>query len=71
MSAPKDKPSARLAWRIDEAAAAVGCGRDKIYSAIKSGDLRARKWGKLTLIRDEDLRAFLEKLPDMSGEEAA
>jgi excisionase family DNA binding protein len=48
---------------IAEACAMAGIGRTKIYQAIGDGRLRARKFGKRTIILRSDLRAFLESLP--------
>ena len=53
----------RLAYRVGEAAQALGIGRDSVYSAIRDGRLPARKWGKITLIRHADLEAFINELP--------
>lgn len=41
----------------------TGIGRTSIYSAIKDGKLRAVKCAGRTLVRAEDLRAFLDSLP--------
>jgi len=49
----------RRAHSIDEACALTGLGRDGIYSAIRDGYLVARKFGRRTLITDDDLRQFL------------
>lgn len=63
-------PPARLAYRIDEACAAVGIGRDALYAAIRDGRLRARKYGRLTLIAHDDLARFIADLPELElGEE--
>jgi excisionase family DNA binding protein len=48
---------------VAEACATAGIGRTKIYEAIASGALTARKCGKRTLILRDDLRRFLGSLP--------
>jgi excisionase family DNA binding protein len=53
----------REALSIAEACAMAGIGRTKIYEAIASGKLTARKCGKRTLILKDDLRRFLGSLP--------
>jgi len=56
-------PEERLGYSPDEAAKVSGGGRTKIYQAIKEGKLRARKFGRRTIITADDLKAFLESLP--------
>lgn len=51
-----------LTFTIDEACSLIGVGRTKLYEALDSGELPARKWGKRTLILKIDLENFLEKL---------
>jgi excisionase family DNA binding protein len=48
---------------IAEACTVAGIGRTKIYQAISSGELKARKYGKRTIILRRDLEAFLAALP--------
>jgi len=48
---------------IPEACAVAGIGRTKIYEAIANGSLRARKYGKRTIVLRSDLRDFLSGLP--------
>jgi excisionase family DNA binding protein len=48
---------------IPEACRVAGIGRTKIYEAIASGTLTARKFGKRTLVLRADLQAFLASLP--------
>jgi excisionase family DNA binding protein len=55
----------KVAFSINEASALIGLGRDGIYKAISDGRLRARKFGKRTLITKVDLEAFLEALPTL------
>ena len=52
-----------LAHTIEDAARITTCGRTSIYAAIKDGALKARKFGRRTVILDEDLRAWLASLP--------
>jgi len=53
----------KLALSVDEAARRADTCRDKIYGAINTGKLRARKNGRRTLILASDLEAFLNDLP--------
>jgi len=53
----------KFALSIAELAILSGCGRDKLYEAIRDGRLRARKFGRKTLVTSEDARAFLDNLP--------
>jgi excisionase family DNA binding protein len=48
---------------ISEVCTIAGIGRTKIYQAIASGELVARKYGKRTIILRQDLQAFLAALP--------
>ncbi|MAO57320.1 MAG: hypothetical protein CMM61_16720 [Rhodospirillaceae bacterium] len=52
----------RLAFTVDEVSTISALGRTTLYSKIGSGELRARKCGKKTLILAEDLRQFLSDL---------
>ena len=53
----------REALSIAEACNATNLGRTKIYEAIATRRLTARKCGKRTIILTDDLRAFLAALP--------
>ncbi len=53
----------KLGLSIDESCQASGLGRTKIYEAIGSGKLIAKKAGRRTIILPENLKAYLENLP--------
>ena len=55
----------KLAFSVDEAAMRSGHGRDKIYDAIRTGRLKAKKVGRRTLIMTDDLRQYLDELPPL------
>jgi excisionase family DNA binding protein len=55
----------RAAYSISEAAVLAGVGRDQVYSAIREGQLEARKWGRRTIIPADALRKFLIDLPPL------
>lgn len=52
----------QLSLSIEEVCTATGLGRTKIYQAIGSGALPAKKLGKRTLVLKEDLNTFLANL---------
>lgn len=51
----------KLSYTINEAAAASGIGRTKIYELVRSGELPLVKIGARTLIRRADLEAMLTR----------
>lgn len=52
-----------LSLSIEEVRAASGLGRTKLYQLINSGELKARKIGKRTVVLRDDLETFLKNLP--------
>jgi len=52
----------QLSLSIEEVRAATGIGRTKLYEAIGKGNLKARKFGKRTIILKDDLDDFLANL---------
>lgn len=48
---------------VIEACAVSGIGRNGLYAAVNSGKLKARKYGKRTIILRNDLAEFLSALP--------
>ncbi len=52
----------QISLSIEEARTATGIGRTKLYAAINSGQLKARKFGKRTIILRDDLNTFLSNL---------
>jgi excisionase family DNA binding protein len=64
---PKEPPPPLrpIAHSIDRAAALIGIGKRTLYGKIKSGELRAVKHDRLTLILDADLVAYVAALPTL------
>jgi len=59
------------AYTVTEAIREIGIGRTKFYSEIAKGRIKPRKLGKKTILLEEDLRAYLQSLPDMEATNAA
>lgn len=60
----------QISFSVEEAKDLTGIGRTKLYQAINSGALKARKFGKRTIILRDDLNAFLvslESYPAIEG----
>jgi len=49
---------------VEDACRVAGLGRTKVYEAISNGRLKARKFGKRTLILRTELQQFLKSLPE-------
>lgn len=52
----------QISLSIEEACALTGIGRTNLYKSLNSGALKARKFGKRTIILRDDLNAFLASL---------
>jgi excisionase family DNA binding protein len=55
----------QMALTVNEACATARMGRTKLYEAINSGALPAKKHGKRTLILTADLHRWLDALPNV------
>jgi Helix-turn-helix domain len=56
-------PDWKLSYRIDEACAATGYGKTKIWRLIRAKKLVAKKDDGVTIILREDLQTYLKSLP--------
>ena len=62
MLAPTQTTTPPVCYTVEQACVATGIGKTKIYEALESGALPAKKWGKRTLILKADLLKFLSNL---------
>ncbi|HPF23698.1 MAG TPA: helix-turn-helix domain-containing protein [Hyphomonas sp.] len=53
-----------LAYTVNHACAVADCGRTKLYQAINNGSLKIKKLGNRTLILADDLKVWLNSLPE-------
>jgi len=58
----KSKPE-KLGGTIRELSKRAGVCVENLYEEIRQGRLKARKFGRRTIILEEDARAFLANLP--------
>lgn len=60
----------QLSLSVDEVSKATGIGKTKVYEAINSGQLQAKKFGKKTLVLKNDLESFLAELSNYQSRNA-
>lgn len=53
-------PAEKLAWSVHEAARVVGLSARTLQVAISRGELKRVKVGRRTLLRPEDVRAWID-----------
>lgn len=50
----------KIAFSVGQLASAIGISRTRIYEAIASGELPARKWGRRTFIMASDIDRWID-----------
>ena len=54
----------RLGYSPDEIGQAGGPGKSEVYEALRSGELKAKKFGRRTIIPADEARRWIASLPD-------
>ena len=54
-----------LAYRVNDAATVIGVSGSKVWTLIREGRLPARRLDGSTIVRHEDLVAFIDRLPQV------
>jgi hypothetical protein len=61
-----DKPTTEAEWEsIRQSCEATDSSRPRIYDAIRSGGIIAKKFGAKTLVNVASRRAYFDALPDL------
>lgn len=53
--------SKRIAWGLHEIADATGLSLAFLRNEVRAGRLSVRRFGRRVLVKDEDLKTYLEK----------
>jgi excisionase family DNA binding protein len=64
-------PEGLFSMSIADVSRRSGIGRTSLFEAIRLGKLKAVKAGSRTLIRHDDLMAYLDSLPPARADKAA
>jgi excisionase family DNA binding protein len=58
---PEQRKTPKLAWAVEEAAQSTGVSKGYLRKIIAAGELKTTRAGRRVLIRDADLREWLDR----------
>src|SRR5262245_45689136 len=62
---------ARIAYPIEEAAVIAGVARTRMFEAVRTKKITARKAGRATIIEHDELVAYVRSLPTVGKQSLA
>jgi hypothetical protein len=61
----------RMSWGLAEISESTGLSVAFLRNEVRAGRLPVRRFGRRVLVKDEDLRAYLDRGSDPNGDEKA
>jgi excisionase family DNA binding protein len=67
MQANPTRDAPKVAFRVDEACAALGISRSQLYVEAAQGRLKILKCGRRSIVPAREIHAWLDRLPEKAA----